>query len=106
MVGCGKDVTDLLPPYSSKTSRATGLNGQNDVFFAQKCIPLVREKLTVFSYSYAIVGIYVSKDTVKFEVDFGVCAKFANMKHLFQAQIVLFFHIAARQQQDLTRATK
>jgi len=26
MAGCGNDVTDLLPPYSSKTSRATVIN--------------------------------------------------------------------------------
>jgi len=28
--------------------------------FAQKCIRLVREKLTVFPYGQDIVGIYVS----------------------------------------------
>jgi len=37
-----------------------GLIGQNDVFFAQKCIRLVHEKLTVFPYAQDIVGIYVS----------------------------------------------
>jgi len=33
--------------------RITGLNG---VFFAQKCIRLVREKLTIFPYELYIVG--------------------------------------------------
>jgi len=37
-----------------------GLSGQNDAFFVQKCIQLVREKLTVFLYGQDIVGIYVS----------------------------------------------
>jgi len=36
-----------------------GLNGQNDVFLAQKRIRLVREKLIVFLYGQDIVGIYV-----------------------------------------------
>jgi len=36
------------------------LNGQNDAFFAEKCIWLVHEKLTVFPYSQDIVGIYIS----------------------------------------------
>ena len=37
-----------------------GLNGQNDVLFAQKCIRLVREKLIIFPYGQYIIGIYVS----------------------------------------------
>ena len=40
--------------------RPIGLNGQNDIFFAQKCIQLVREKLTVFPYGQDVTGIYVS----------------------------------------------
>jgi len=32
------------------------LNGQNNVLFAEKCIRLVCEKLTVFSYRQDIVG--------------------------------------------------
>jgi len=35
MVGCGNDVTDLLPPYSSKTSRAT--DGDRAVAAARLC---------------------------------------------------------------------
>ena len=34
----------------------TGLNGRNDVLFADKCIRLVCEKLTVFPYEQDIVG--------------------------------------------------
>jgi len=37
-----------------------GSNGQNDIFFAQKCIRLVREKLIIFPYGQYIAGIYVS----------------------------------------------
>ena len=37
-----------------------GLSGQNDAFFAQKCIRLVYEKLTVFPYRHDIIGICVS----------------------------------------------
>jgi len=37
-----------------------GLNGQNDIIFAQKCVLLVHEKLTVFPYGQYIIGIYVS----------------------------------------------
>jgi len=36
------------------------LNGQNDVFFTQKCIRLMREELIIFPYGQYIVGIYVS----------------------------------------------
>jgi len=36
------------------------LNGQNDALFAEKCIRLVCEKLTIFPYGQYIVGIYVS----------------------------------------------
>jgi len=49
---------------------------------AQKCIRLVREKLTAFLYGLYITGIddlLVSEGTVKFEVDVGVCNKYANM---------------------------
>ena len=34
----------------------TGLNGQNDVLFAEKCIRPVREKLRIFPYGQYIVG--------------------------------------------------
>ena len=34
----------------------THLNGQNDVLFAEKCIRLVCEKLTIFPYGRDIVG--------------------------------------------------
>jgi len=37
-----------------------GLNGQNDVLFAQKCIRLVRKKLIIFPYGQYVIGIYVS----------------------------------------------
>ena len=73
-----------------------GLNGHHDVFFAQKCIRLVREKLTVSLAYFCMEKIslestfqWLSKDTVMFEVNVGVCTK-------FQAQIVRFVHIAAR----------
>jgi len=33
-----------------------GLNGQNDVLFAEKCIRIVCEKLTLFPYGQDIVG--------------------------------------------------
>ena len=36
------------------------LNGQNDVLFAEKCIRLVCEKLTVFPYGQDIIGNVVS----------------------------------------------
>jgi len=45
--GCFENFSHLRP---------IGLNGQSDVFFAQKCIRLVREKLTVFPYGQDIVG--------------------------------------------------
>jgi len=32
------------------------LNGRNDVLFAEKCIRLVCEKLTIFLYAQDIVG--------------------------------------------------
>jgi len=32
------------------------LNGRNDVLFAEKCIRLVCEKLTIFTYEQDIVG--------------------------------------------------
>jgi len=38
----------------------THLNGRNDVLFAEKCIRLVCEKLTIFPYGQYIVGICVS----------------------------------------------
>ena len=34
-----------------------GLNGQNVLFFAQKCTRLVREKMTVFPYGQVIIRI-------------------------------------------------
>ena len=37
-----------------------GLNGRNDVSFAEKCIRLVREKLRIFPYGQYIVGNVVS----------------------------------------------
>jgi len=37
--------------------RPIGLNGHNDVFFAQKCIRLVREKLIIFLYGQYIFKI-------------------------------------------------
>jgi len=37
----------LVPPI--------GLNGQNEVLFAEKCIRLVCEKLTIFLYGQDIV---------------------------------------------------
>jgi len=37
-----------------------GLNRQNDLFFAQKFNRLICEKLTIFSYGQAVIGIYVS----------------------------------------------
>ena len=37
-----------------------GMNGRNDVLFAEKCIRLVREKLRMFRYGQYIIGIYVS----------------------------------------------
>ena len=40
----------LSPVFNS------GLNGRNDMLFADKCIRLVREKLTVFRYGEDIVG--------------------------------------------------
>jgi len=36
------------------------VNWRNDVLFVEKCIRLVREKLTIFPYGQYIVGIYVS----------------------------------------------
>jgi len=33
-----------------------GLNGQNDVLFAKKCIRFTCDKLTVFTYGQDIVG--------------------------------------------------
>jgi len=71
-----------------------GLNWQNDVFFAQKCIRLVRGKLTVAFFRTDKISLestfdWLSKDAVKFEVNVGVCTK-------YQAQIDRFVHIAAR----------
>jgi len=40
--------------------RPIRLNERNDVLFAEKCIQLVCEKLTIFPYGQYIVGIYVS----------------------------------------------
>jgi len=37
-----------------------GLNGRNDVLFAEKCIRIMREKLKIFPHAQYIVGIYVS----------------------------------------------
>ena len=37
-----------------------GLNGQNDILFAEKCIWLVCEKLTLFPYGQDIDGNFVS----------------------------------------------
>jgi len=54
----GKDVFGGLSPI--------GLNG---VFFAQECIQLVREKLTIFRKESTVH--WLSEDTVKFEVDIG-----------------------------------
>ena len=36
--------------------RPIPLNGQNDVLFAEKCIRIVCEKLTIFPYGQDIVG--------------------------------------------------
>jgi len=38
----------------------THLNGRNHILFAEKCIPLVREKFRIFAYRQYIIGIYVS----------------------------------------------
>ena len=37
-----------------------GMNGRNDVLFAEKCIRVVLEKLRIFPYGQYIVGMYVS----------------------------------------------
>jgi len=37
-------------------TQSIGLNGRNDVLFAEKCIRLVCEKLTIFPYRQDIVG--------------------------------------------------
>jgi len=51
------------------------LNGQNDVSFAQKCIRLVCEKLTIFPYGQDIFGnsfYWLSDDLVGFKIEVGV----------------------------------
>jgi len=37
-------------------TQSMGLNGRNDVLFAEKCIRLVCQKLTIFQYGQDIVG--------------------------------------------------
>ena len=46
-MGCFWEFSEFVP---------IGLNGQNDVLFAEKCIQLVCEKLTIFPYGQDIVG--------------------------------------------------
>ena len=61
-VGPGIDVLDSGPRASRgavsgifRHLHPIGLNGQNDVFFAEKCIQLMCEKLTIFPYGQNIV---------------------------------------------------
>ena len=56
--------------------------GLNGVFVEQKCIRLVREKLIIVrtdSTSLECTFHWLSKNAVKFEVDVGVCDKFAKI---------------------------
>jgi len=48
---------------------AIHLNGQNDVLFAEKCIRLVCDKLTLFLYGQDIVGN--ADDIVRFKIEVG-----------------------------------
>ena len=51
------------------------LNVRNDVLFTEKCIRLVREKLTIFPYGQDIVGneetsfYWLSDDIVRFKIE-------------------------------------
>jgi len=47
--------------------------GFNGIFFTQKCIRLMREKLTIFPYGLYIVGIYNSLAFQRFSQDRGRC---------------------------------
>jgi len=61
-----------------------GLNGRNDVLFAEKCIWLVSEKLTLFPYGQDIVGNVVLLafwwyTVVRFKIEVGVSEKCTKM---------------------------
>jgi len=81
--------------------RPIGLNG---VFFAQKCIRLAREKLTIFYFCTDYISLestvyWLSEDTVMFEVDVG----FARNMHKCNSHLRCISSIATQAAVDLTR---
>jgi len=65
------------------------LNGQNDVFFTQKCTRLTHEKLTVFPSDKILLESmfqWLSEDIVRFKIEVGVCKNLQKCNTYFRCR--------------------